>query len=101
MLTRKLANLGVVGYPGIFLVSILSNATVIVPMPGVLLTMIMGSIYDPFWVAVVAGSGAAIGEFTGYLAGYGGQAVIEKKEIYNRLLNGCKNMRISRYLSFQ
>ena len=58
------------GYPGVFLVNLLSNATVIIPVPGVLFTSAMGAIFNPFWVAVVAGFGAGLGELSGYLAGF-------------------------------
>jgi membrane protein YqaA with SNARE-associated domain len=68
------------GYPGIFLVSMLANATLILPLPGVLFTSAMGAVFNPFWVAVAAGSGAALGELSGYLAGFGGQGIVEKTE---------------------
>jgi len=45
----------------------------------------MGTVFNPFWVGVTAGSGAALGEITGYLAGYSGQAVIENREWYDRI----------------
>jgi uncharacterized membrane protein YdjX (TVP38/TMEM64 family) len=73
------------GYPGIFLVSLLANATLILPVPGVLFTSAMGAVFQPFWVAMAAGSGAALGELSGYLAGYSGQAVIENRVWYERL----------------
>lgn len=79
---RKFAGLG---YPGIFIVSMLSNATLVFPIPGVLFTSAMGAVFQPFWVAVVAGSGAAIGELTGYMAGLSGQAVIEKYAWYVKM----------------
>ena len=55
----KVRQLGAFGYPGIFLVSILANATIILPVPGILITSAMGAIFNPFWVAVAAGAGAA------------------------------------------
>jgi membrane protein YqaA with SNARE-associated domain len=66
------------GYPGIFLLSLLSNATLILPVPGVLFTSAMGAVFNPFWVAIAAGTGAALGELTGYLAGYSGQDVVNR-----------------------
>lgn len=45
----------------------------------------MGSILHPFWVAVAAGAGAGLGELSGYLAGFSGQAVVENKDLYQRL----------------
>lgn len=73
------------GYPGIFLVSILANATVIVPLPGILLTSAAAMVFNPFWVAVAAGSGAALGEISGYLAGFSGQGVVENVRYYEKL----------------
>jgi membrane protein YqaA with SNARE-associated domain len=70
------------GYPGIFLLSILANATVLLPAPGVLFVFAMGAVFNPFGVALAAGTGAAIGELSGYLAGFGGQAVVEKANTY-------------------
>lgn len=73
------------GYPGIFLVSFMTNATLILPLPGVVIASLMGTVFHPFWVAVAAGSGAALGELSGYLAGFSGQGVAEKTPIYNRM----------------
>ncbi|NLG98096.1 MAG: VTT domain-containing protein [Chloroflexi bacterium] len=73
------------GYPGIFLVSFLTNATLILPLPGVVIASLMGTVFHPFWVAIAAGSGAALGELSGYLAGFSGQGVAEKTPIYNRM----------------
>ena len=74
------------GYLGIFLISIVANATIIIPLPGIAVTYAMGSIFNPFFVAIAAGTGAALGELTGYMAGFSGQGVIEKESRYNRLL---------------
>lgn len=72
------------GYPGIFLISMLTNATLILPLPGVLITSAMGAVFNPFWVAVAAGSGAALGEISGYLAGFSGQGVVERTKWSDR-----------------
>jgi membrane protein YqaA with SNARE-associated domain len=79
---KKLQNYG---YIGIFLLSIAANATIIIPIPGVAFTMAMGAIFNPIGVAVAAGLGAALGELTGYMAGFSGQGVAERTTIYNRL----------------
>jgi uncharacterized membrane protein YdjX (TVP38/TMEM64 family) len=79
---QKIANFG---YGGIFILSILTNATLILPLPGVVLTSAMGAVFNPFWVAIAAGTGAALGETTGYLAGYSGQIIIDRKDWYETL----------------
>ncbi len=81
------------GYPGIFLLSILANATIILPAPGVLFVFTMGAVFHPVGVALAAGLGAALGELSGYLAGFGGQAVVEQAETYNRVLTWMESHR--------
>lgn len=73
------------GYPGIFLISLLANATLILPVPGVLFTSAMGAVFNPFWVALAAGSGAALGELSGYLAGFSGRGIIERTQWSDRV----------------
>ena len=73
------------GYPGIFLISLISNATVIIPLPGVVVTSAMGAVFNPFWVALASGSGAALGETSGYLAGFSGHGVVQRTPLHDRL----------------
>jgi uncharacterized membrane protein YdjX (TVP38/TMEM64 family) len=73
------------GYPGIFIIALLANATILLPAPGVAIIYAMGAIFNPFAVGLAAGTGGAIGELSGYLAGFSGQAVIERTDIYERI----------------
>ena len=81
----QVVKLQALGYPGIFLVSLLSNASLILPIPGVLFTSAMGAIFNPFLVALCAGTGATLGEISGYLVGFSGQGIIENKQWYDRI----------------
>jgi uncharacterized membrane protein YdjX (TVP38/TMEM64 family) len=72
------------GYFGIFLIALMANATVLLPAPGVAIIYAMGAVFNPLWVGLAAGTGGALGELSGYLAGFSGQAVVEKTNIYNR-----------------
>lgn len=83
----RIQKLEAYGYPGIFLVSILANATVIIPLPGILITSMMGAVFNPFWVAIASGAGAALGELSGYMAGYSGQRVIEKAKWHAKVFD--------------
>lgn len=76
----KVQDLQRYGYIGIFLFSILSNATILFPLPGVVFTTAMGAVFNPLWVALAAGLGAAIGEISGYLAGVSGQIFLQNTE---------------------
>ncbi|HBX69096.1 MAG TPA: hypothetical protein DEH25_06870, partial [Chloroflexi bacterium] len=74
------------GYPGIFLIAFLANATVLLPAPGIAVVFAMGGIFNPWAVGLAAGAGGALGEMSGYLAGFSGQAVIERVEMYGRMV---------------
>jgi len=74
------------GYVGIFLISILANATVIIPAPGLVIVFSMGAKFAPLLVGIAAGLGATIGELSGYLAGFSGQAVIEDQKRYDLMV---------------
>ncbi|MBI1882458.1 MAG: VTT domain-containing protein [Chloroflexi bacterium] len=75
------------GYPGVFLASLLANATIVLPVPGVAVTIGTAIALPHEWwlVALVGSVGEALGESTAYLAGYGGSAVIENQQMYQRL----------------
>ncbi|UCH59287.1 MAG: VTT domain-containing protein [Anaerolineales bacterium] len=75
----------VYGYPGILIISFLAYATVLLPAPGIAIIFTMGAVFHPIGVALAAGVGATIGEFTGYLVGFSGQAVIERIDIFEKL----------------
>lgn len=76
----KFVNLQGYGYAGLFLLSVLGNATIVLPVPVVLTAFLGGGIFNPFWVGVVVSLGATVGELTGYLAGTSGRDVIESKK---------------------
>ena len=73
------------GYPGIFLIALLANATILLPAPGIAVIYAMGAIFNPLGVGLAAGSGGTIGELSGYLAGFSGQAVVERSDVYHRI----------------
>jgi membrane protein YqaA with SNARE-associated domain len=75
------------GYLGAFLAGLIANATIALPVPGIAVTMGVAVAMPGEWwlVALVAAVGEALGESTAYLAGYGGSAVIENKQMYQRL----------------
>lgn len=83
----KAQQLAVFGYPGIFVLAFLAYATVFLPAPGVAVIFTMGAIFNPLIVALVAGTGAALGELTGYLAGFSSQPVVERINIYQRMVD--------------
>ncbi|MCK5052766.1 MAG: VTT domain-containing protein [Anaerolineales bacterium] len=81
----KVEQLAGFGYPSIFLLSLLANATIIIPAPAIALSFAFGAVFNPLGVALAAGIGAAIGEITGYLIGFSGQGVVDDIQIYKKL----------------
>lgn len=73
------------GYPGIFLIVLISYATILVPVPGLAIVFAMSGVLHPLGVALAAAAGGAIGELSGYLAGFSGRAVIENWKRYEKV----------------
>jgi uncharacterized membrane protein YdjX (TVP38/TMEM64 family) len=73
------------GLPGVFLAALLANATVLLPAPGIAVVFAMGAVFHPLGVGLAAGTGGALGELSGYAAGFGGQAVVERAALYERV----------------
>jgi len=70
-----------------FLISLTFNATVILPAGSILTIAAFGALptLSPVMVGLVGGVGAAIGEITGYLAGYSGRGIAQRTKLYNRV----------------
>ncbi len=67
------------GYLGIFVISFIGSVSVIIPIPYTIVIYLSGAFLDPFFVAISGGLGAALGEFSGYVIGYTGRAVISEE----------------------
>ncbi len=84
LLRDRLEGVAQYGYLGIFLISVLGNATIILPVPTFLTAFLGGGVFNPILVGVISAAGATIGELTGYLAGVGGKAIVEDRALYER-----------------
>jgi membrane protein YqaA with SNARE-associated domain len=74
------------GYLGAFLISLILNATIILPAGNFLVLAALGAVLpSATLVGLAGGIGAAIGELTGYMAGYSGQAIVARQRVYTRL----------------
>lgn len=82
---NELAKLSSYGYLGVFLINLVGSATILIPAPSILATFVGGSIYNPLLVGIFSGIGAAIGETTGYIAGFGGSILIKENKHYKQV----------------
>jgi len=81
------------GYLGAFLISLIGNASVL--LPGIVLPILSGwgiflylhiGLVGPVMVGLAGGAGAAIGEIVGYMVGYSGRGIVENNKLYERLV---------------
>jgi membrane protein YqaA with SNARE-associated domain len=72
------------GYAGAFIIGVICNATIVLPMPGILVIVPIGIALNPWLVGLVAGAGATLGEMTAYLAGYSGRSIWRDNKTYLR-----------------
>ena len=87
LIQDKLSALGDAGYLGVFVVSLAANATIVLPMPSLLLILPLATVLNPLFVGLVAAAGGAIGEMTAYLAGYSGRGIWGNNKAYLRAVS--------------
>lgn len=66
------------GLVGLFIATVIVNASVFVIIPIDFVVFLFGTVYNPVVMGVLLGMGAAIGEMTSYLVGMGGREAIQK-----------------------
>lgn len=76
------------GYLGAFVVTLLGNVTILIPIPFALIIYLGGSFLNPLALGLVTGAAATIGEMSSYLVGRGGRRVIEAR--YGRRLDSMR-----------
>ncbi len=74
------------GHLAVFVINLVGSGTVILPVPALIAVYLGGGILHPVTVGIAAGAASAMGEMTGYLAGYGGQGLIERHDLYRRMV---------------
>jgi membrane protein DedA with SNARE-associated domain len=74
------------GYFGIFIASLAGALSIIVPVPDTIAVFTLAGlkigsdwVFDPLLIALAAAIGGAIGEFSGYLLGFGSRKVLTGK----------------------
>lgn len=92
--------IGGYGYLGAFIISILGGATIIVPVPMIVVLFALGGVMKPsfgpwcgpLFVGLAAGLGETLGALSIYMTGYGGGAAIVNldfgkiKSVYSRVV---------------
>jgi membrane protein YqaA with SNARE-associated domain len=71
---------GAYGYGVLFLLTLLSSATVVLPSPALAAALQASKTLDPVLVGLVGGLAAGLGESTGYVAGRSGTELAHLRE---------------------
>ena len=85
LLRDRVEQLAAFGYPGVFLIVLVSYATILVPVPGLAMVFALSGLLNPLGVAIAAALGGTLGEMSGYLAGFSGRAIIENWNRYEKI----------------
>ena len=76
-----------IGYLGVFLLTLIGNATVLVPVPVLApLNILLGGILEsPLLVGFTVGIASSLGEIVGYLVGYAGSGIVTSRKVYKKM----------------
>ena len=99
LFNEQIATLGNYGYLGVFIISALSSATILIPAPGWAIVAAMATILNPIYVGIIAGIGSSLGELTGYMVG-GGALDIAGRKKYEQFLSLIRKNDMAAILAF-
>lgn len=77
--------LGDYGYVGVFVLTLLASASIVMPSPALGIAALAGKTLDPWLVGLSGGLAAGLGEITGYMAGRGGSPLVARSRFYPRV----------------
>jgi membrane protein DedA with SNARE-associated domain len=90
VLRNEILKLGNYGYLGTFVLSVATNATILLPMPSILMILPLGATFNPLYIGLAAGIGGAIGEMTAYIVGYSGRGIWNNNPNYIKAVGWLK-----------
>ena len=84
-MSKALGDAWLYGYFGIFIISLMASATLIIYIPAFPVVFVMGAILNPWLVGLMVGLSEPIGELTGYMAGYSGKVALQNRKFYTKM----------------
>lgn len=80
-----LSDLSTVGYPGVFFLSFLGSAAMVLPVPGLISLCAVSVLLNPLALGLLAAVGETLGEISGYAVGFGGGSLVDRSRTYVRI----------------
>lgn len=74
-----------IGYVGVFFLSFLGSAAMVLPVPGLISLCGVSAVLNPFALGMLAATGETVGEISGYAVGFGGRGLVERSRTYVRI----------------
>lgn len=65
-------------YISLLITNFLASVTLFFPSPGIVTSFFSGNILNPVLVGLFAGTGSALGDFVGFLLGFGTRKIVNK-----------------------
>lgn len=84
----RIQDMSSLGYIGLFLSCLLTNASIFLPASGIAFTLAAATALDPLTCAIVGGLGTACGELVGYVIGRCGRASIDRPDLFAKIEQG-------------
>jgi membrane protein DedA with SNARE-associated domain len=84
----RIEQLKAYSYLGAFVISLIFNSTVVLPAGSAVILVALGinmPFPGPIFVGLAGGSGAAVGEIMGYIAGRSGRSLLARGNMYHRV----------------
>ena len=91
ILPKYLSVADIAGYYGVFTLSFLGSVSMVLPVPGLISMCGLSVVLNPVLLGIIAGVAETIGELSGYILGFFGSYIIEKKRFYLKLHALMKN----------
>ncbi|MBI2856630.1 MAG: VTT domain-containing protein [Chloroflexi bacterium] len=88
LLREQLPGIRSAGYLGVFVLSFVGSASILVPVPGIAAVCAGPGLVKlfPLGVALLASVAESVGEVSGYLIGYSGRGIAEHNRFYPRIV---------------
>ncbi|NJD75654.1 MAG: VTT domain-containing protein [Candidatus Methanoperedens sp.] len=82
--SKYIEHFSTLGYFGVFIISLIGNATILLPAPSWVLVFSLGGVLNPYLVGIAAGVGSGLGEITSYIAGRGASHLAHVDERFEK-----------------
>ncbi len=85
LFSEQIRELATLGYIGLFVGCVLTNASVFLPASGIAFTLAAATTLNPVVCALLGGLGTSCGEIVGYLCGRFGRKQLENSALFSKM----------------